>query len=494
MQVNTIYELPEMPDIFRKMVVLLSNKHKKATPSMILNMIICRTAFALTSKRVQYKEIEKLGFPNWYAVIFAFSGCGKDRIDEDLENYLFKNFRFWFEGKAQDWYQQQVRYIESLADDMFNSEKSSDLTKKKAFINEEKSKIRELVFEVNNGTPEGLFEEAKVRSKYNLGAIFIKITEFSKYFLNSKTEDKQFFSLLLTAYGGKYPSKCTKNEKREKDIIGVPLNCLLMCDISLFEPPKARQELMLELQTGFARRAMITFIPRIKLLQDIDIKKSLEYDKEFYKNAVIINEEFIKIFSGIKDYAIYDMPEDVILRIKEYEKELNILANETDNELLRKEILDRELKSIKLATIFAAFNHSEQIITMKDIEQAIGVVEYLSKDFKAFVNHKPKHIDKYDELYNFFLENENKHFTKMQIIKKAQLFGFSQRKLNDDFDNAIDFIKNYADDEGYNFLSSPCNHNSGMEYWLSKKISDNEVEHKTLNNIIENPKNPLNAA
>ena len=144
---------------------------------------------------MQYKEIEKLGFPNWYAVIFAFSGCGKDRIDEDLENYLFKNFRFWFEGKAQDWYQQQVRYIESLADDMFNSEKSSDLTKKKAFINEEKSKIRELVFEVNNGTPEGLFEEAKVRSKYNLGAIFIKITEFSKYFLNSKTEDKQFFSL-----------------------------------------------------------------------------------------------------------------------------------------------------------------------------------------------------------------------------------------------------------------------------------------------------------
>ena len=55
MQVNSIYELPEMPDIFRKMVVLLSNKHKKATPSMILNMIICRTAFALTSKRVQYK-------------------------------------------------------------------------------------------------------------------------------------------------------------------------------------------------------------------------------------------------------------------------------------------------------------------------------------------------------------------------------------------------------------------------------------------------------
>lgn len=57
--------------------------------------------------------------------------------------------------------------------------KSSDLTKKNAFINDEKSKIRELVFEVNNGTPEGLFEEAKVRSKYNLGAIFIEITEFS---------------------------------------------------------------------------------------------------------------------------------------------------------------------------------------------------------------------------------------------------------------------------------------------------------------------------
>lgn len=110
---------------------------------------------------------------------------------------------------------------------------------------------------------------------------------------------------------------------------------------------------------------------------------------------------FIKIFSRIDDYSIYDMPEEVILHIKEYEKELNILANETDNELLRKEILDRQLKSIKLATIFAAFSHSEKIITMTDIKQAIGVIEYLSKDFKAFVNHKPRHIDKYDELFNF---------------------------------------------------------------------------------------------
>ncbi len=109
------------------------------------------------------------------------------------------------------------------------------------------------------------------------------MTEFAKYFLNSKTEDKQFFSLLLIAYGGKYPSKCTKNDKREKDIIGVPLNCLLMCDISLFEPPKARQELMLELQTGFARRSMITFIPRIKLLNNIDVKQAFNlYDSGMY--------------------------------------------------------------------------------------------------------------------------------------------------------------------------------------------------------------------
>ena len=316
------------------------------------------------------------------------------------------------------------------------------------------------------------------------------MTEFSKYFLNSKTEDKQFFSLLLIAYGGKYPSKCTKRDKREKDIVGVPLNCLLMCDISLFEPIKARQELMLELQTGFARRAMITFIPRIRLPEDTDVRKSLEDNKAFYANADVINEEFIKKFSQIDDYSIYDMPEEVLLYMKEYEKTLNMQANETENELLKKEILDRELKSIKLATIFAAFNHMEKVITIEDMKQAVDVIEYLSKDFKAFVNYKPKHIDKYDELYNFFLENENKRFTKMQIIKNAQSFGFSQRKLNDDFENAIDFIKNYADDAGYNLLSEPCNHNSGIKYWLSKKPADDKIGHKPLDAIIKNLKNP----
>lgn len=492
---DRIKELPEMPDIFRKMVILLMKRHRKASTGMILNMVICKTAFALCSKRIKYREIKNTGFPNWYTIIFAPSGCGKDRINDDLDKYFFKNFRLWFDQKAIDWYNEQVRKIESIAEDLFQDTKSHSETKKKAFIKDAKEKIRPLVFEVYNGTAEGIFEEAKVRSKSDIGAILITITEFSKYFLNSKTEDKQFFSFLLIAYGGKFPSKCTKGDKRENDIIGVPLNCLLMCDYSLFEHPKAKQDLMLELQTGFARRAIITFIPHIVFENDFDAETSLKNDYIFFEQASFINEEFISIFSSIQDHIEYNMPDDVLLFLKKYKYKLEQEANTTENELLRKEILDRELKTIKLATIFAPFNHSEKIITLTDVKQAISVIEYLSKDFRMFVGHKPKRMDKYDELFNFFLENLDKKFNRMHIREKAKQFGFTLKNFKEDLNNALVFVKELANESGYNLFEEPYNNNTGMYYWLSKKVNDDELVHCSLNKLVSNNlKNPQNVA
>lgn len=59
MPANTIYELPEMPDIFREMVILLSNKHRKATPSMILNMgLYAKLLLHLLQKGYSIKKLK----------------------------------------------------------------------------------------------------------------------------------------------------------------------------------------------------------------------------------------------------------------------------------------------------------------------------------------------------------------------------------------------------------------------------------------------------
>ncbi len=388
-------ELPNMPDILKEICLLFKLRHKKTTYRMILNMTINKMAFAFCSKRIQFKEYDKLGYPNWYAMIFAPSGCGKDRIDSELEKYVFFAFKQWFDASAKKYEEKCIMLIENDA-----REKFGDLYSRKArlYIKEETNKLRKLVFQVYNWTAEGLFEEAKARKKWGLGAINIKITEFAKYFLNLKVEDKQFFSITLNAFDSKIPSKCIKNDNREEDIEDVPFNSLLMSDYSSFEAPRARQELLNELQIGLARRENVTFIPSIKFEIDTDAETIVKNNYLFFEQVEVIGKQFEIIFNNLNNKAIYEIPAEVLTELENYKLKSELLCNEYDKEILRKEILDRQYKAVKLAKIFAVLNQKDNIVTITDVTQAISVIEYLSADFKKFVNYRPNKSDSYDEL------------------------------------------------------------------------------------------------
>ena len=243
---------PSMPVIFTDIVSTFKKKHKRASIKMILAIAISNFSFMLTSKRVQYKEQEKLGFPNFYTIIFAPSGCGKDSVSNDFKEYVFKDFNAWFVENAQKYKHEAEEKIRKTAEKQFAGAKQEK--QKQAYIREQILKIRNMVLEMNNGTAEGFFEEAKVRSIADFGAIYIKITEFAKYYINSSPSDKQFFDMFFKAFDGIIQSKSIKGNNREEDVTGVPVNCLLMTDISMFQDIKSKKDFMRELDTGFARR------------------------------------------------------------------------------------------------------------------------------------------------------------------------------------------------------------------------------------------------
>lgn len=178
------------------------------------------------------------------------------------------------------------------------------------------------------------------------------------------------------------------------------------------------------------------------------------------------------------------MPYETLSERTRYSNKLAELVNNTEDDILAKEISDRELKAVKLSTIFAVLNKRDKIITVEDFKQAESVIEYLSGDFKEFIKYKPKYNDKYDELYNFFLENVNIAFAKTKLINMSNNFGFTRKEFRNEFDDVISLIAGKADEQGYNLLSRPFHHNSGMEYWLTKKIDDKELNHSTLSEII----------
>lgn len=189
-----------------------------------------------------------------------------------------------------------------------------------------------------------------------------------------------------------------KNDNREEDIEDVPFNSLLMSDYSSFEDPRARQELLNELQIGLARRENVTFIPSIKFEIDTDAETIVKNNYLFFEQVEVIGKQFEIIFNNLNNKAIYEIPAEVLTELENYKLKSELLCNEYDKEILRKEILDRQYKAVKLATIFAVLNQKDNIVTITDVTQAISVIEYLSADFKKFVNYRPNKSDSYDEL------------------------------------------------------------------------------------------------
>ncbi len=149
-----------------------------------------------------------------------------------------------------------------------------------------------------------------------------------------------------------------------------------------------------------------------------------------------------------------------------------------ESSLLRKEISSRELKALKLSCIYACLNHPQELyIYQKDMEQAINTVEFLGCDFKTFLNHKLQYEDRYDRLFNFFLEHKGEDFKKITLINECyQLSGYSKNKFRKNFDNCISIVSEIASEKGYVLNKKSINHNSSNPY------SSIEVKTEELSN------------
>ena len=163
-----------------------------------------------------------------------------------------------------------------------------------------------------------------------------------------------------------------------------------------------------------------------------------------------------------------------------------------ENSLLRKEIASRELKALKLSCLFACINHpNEKFIYPEDMRQAIATIEMLSRDFKVFLNYKPRYSDKYDNIFNFFLEHKGQEFTKTELINNyRQVFCLSRDKLRAELEKYIDVVQEIAMQNNYFISKKPINRGSGFAYSLKPlvigELSENVIP---LDNLLSVAKN-----
>lgn len=453
------------PIIVEEIINLFTDNFKDLSKAFITNLVITKLAQMITSKRVTLVEVGKIVIPNWYSILFAASGYGKDQLNKELDETVFLNFRLFMKDKFKDKYKEELSQIEEKAIELYNDERQ-----KKAYIETEKKNIRPLVLEMQDGTQEGFFCEAKAFEKAQFGSLFLKMSEFGLKLNNASNESMQFINCMYTAYDGKVESKSIKSGIREEEVNNIPVNMSLFSDYTLFKGD-LRSTFDLLMQTGLGRRAMISFIPIAKLTSEI---RTYEEEEEYRQSAKELGEKLIKLFFRIENNSCYKLTADAKnSHLNTYKAYLTNLFNNTEDELLKKEIKSRELKALKLSCLYAALNHpSELLIKTVDIQQAITTIEELSNDIKKFLSYIPHQNDVCDNVFNFFMDNLNKAFTKTDLkVKHFKLFKISRSKFSKEFDEIIKTVADIAETKGYKLEEYLINNNVGKSYTLLKNNS-----------------------
>lgn len=458
------------PDIVVDIVSTLKYFYKGVSLKIIFNTVIPKLAQPLTALRIKYKEVEgrKAGYPNWYSINLMPSGFGKDRMLDDIGTIFLADYKKWFYEKAENYKQTRYKKIEDESFEKFPPIDRSVEKQRFNYIKDESNKVRNLVSEISEGTREGVSQDAKGFFEAGFGSLFIKHPEFGSFLYNSTQEQKLFLDMLNEAYSGKIISKSIKGENREANIEDLPVNLLFHADTTLFERDSNKIFETL-LQNGFGRRcSIIAQYEEDDYIEESDAQKARLAEKRYCKSLEILGKRFFETFSAVQEAAIFELTEEGYSIFHQYKIKLKKSCKNEKNTLMAKEINSRQLKALKLSGLYACLNHPlELYIYPQDMIQAINTIDFLGSSFKIFLNHKAKYKDKYDKIFDFFLENEEKEFTKTElIVEHHREFGHSRDKFRASFDKYIEMVKDIAGSKGYVLQETLINNNSGRSYSL----------------------------
>jgi len=470
-QKTVIDEKHSMPSILVEIMDVLKDLHPNASYNCKLNILLAKTAQLIGFKRVKLQEYEHstCKISNHYAINFMSSGAGKDRIASDMDLYIFKNFIEYFKQKAKDYKQEQEVVIEQEAMENFSGDKQK--TRRSDYIRNEKEKLRDLDIEINLATPEGFFSDAEVLKKAGFGSLFVKLSEFGVFIQKGRQEDYLFLNCLFDAYDGKISSKSTKYDKRKASIEDMPVNILLHSDPTAFKTDIQKYFTQL-MQIGLARRAFVSFQVSEKNLIEFDPQKAKIIQEQAYGKAKSINERLFNLFMKIPSNAVYKLSNGAFENVfHPYKVKTTELYNQNeDDEMIGKEILSREFKSLKLACIYACLNHPEDpIINENDFIQAITTVEKLSIDLKKFLAYDPEGKDLNERLFHFLLARLDTPFKKTELVNASRQFHVRSAELRKNYDKFIKEVSKMALDNGYYLRKELINNNSGIEVTLTKQ-------------------------
>ena len=378
-------DLKKLPPIVANMIEVISTRNTQTPLESILTSVNYSLSKLTTNLHVSMDLGD--GVPincNVFAFNFIKSGAGKDSVLNMIEEFYLSKFK---ENIYVAFEKRKVSVIDKRTMELIDEGYAEDELAEK--LDEEFGGITKYIFDLSEGTIEGVKNLRETCEIFNIGASSIQIDELALNF--GKSAD--IFTIALESYDrGNHKAKVTKSNKSSREVYGVSTNMLCYSSpAKIFDGGKLEEQLLGLYEQGLGRRSFYCFPeeypepsndPKVRRQKMIESSKLLNEAKETIcedLGNLCVPKNFQKLL------PVEDSAGDLIM---DYQ-----ILNENKSKLIDKEVEQIELahrhwKTIKLAGIYAFISGSDSI-TKEHVEQAMYVADLSGEAFNRMINQPP---------------------------------------------------------------------------------------------------------
>jgi len=400
----------------------------KIPPLLFLNSLFFTTASALGFKGIKIKRVtsfkEKKIIPNFVAISFGKTGIGKDFVFKRTKE-IYKPIEKAFEKKA----------------DAFFYERFEEGKPNKSYV-----KLSSYYIGVES-SEQGIQKAAQTIKDLGFGSVNI----FSDELLDNIGIMEPVFKKIKTAWddGISYgPIISSDGGEHYFTVEDICFNALLFGSHEVIELKKdAKDKLISAYISGMTRRAFVyhnTWYKKSEMRNsNYETISKEEYDKFYEYNQELLN------YMKVTDHIV--LPDNIHKKLLKYDEDKQIEREQSKSPIA--ESLGSIQKIEKLLGIIAALD-LETEINDKHLEFAIKFTELIDKTTESTVEHKPFHVQIYEELEKY------DSLTKSDLVKNIK--GLTAKAI----ESEIELTEDYAYKLGNTIISEPIG--KSMKYSLQK--------------------------
>jgi hypothetical protein len=376
----------------------------------------------------------------------------------------------------EDWRSKVISDLALEAQAKFPNNKSE----RKEYIRD--NSPRNIVFETEDGTPEGLMDIRSAIGEANMGGIFIHHSEFAQVFENDKQDTNLFLEVIKKGYEGDTSAKVTRNAPIIPAVKNVPMNMLVYTAPINTEDEKSLSKFINFLAKGYARR-MYFCKPSDNKYKPFTFAESLE---NYERQSLLLEGfkyELEKVYNSMIGVAnnIFNTTIEVDEILYNYQQgnlsTAYALTQSAVDQVLAMEMNGRHWRALKVAGLIAIYEHPEdRVITIDDANAAIWITDQLAKDLEEILNYDS--VSGYKLLFELMMDGSS--YKRTDFYDKHKKLGVSKSDMKKFLEENIPLLQTYALTKGYQLIEEERSRKQGGNVYKLEPIAREEAREQEI--------------